>query len=117
MLYRSLKIYVDDSTIHGRGVFCSEPIKAGEILEECHFIPVPPEYSYPEILHNHFFGWPKGTNNLVICLGSGSIFNHSDNGWNADWQTDTVHKKFIFFSTRDISQGEEIFTNYQKQKI
>ena len=31
MLYRSSKIYVDDSDIHGRGVFASEFIKSGEI--------------------------------------------------------------------------------------
>jgi SET domain-containing protein len=117
MLYRSKKIYVDDSPIHGRGVFCSETIQKGEILEECHFIPVPSEFSYPQILHDHFFGWPKGTNNLAICLGFGSIFNHSDNDFNADWQTDTVQMKFIFYALRDIEPGEEIFTNYQKQKI
>lgn len=116
MLYRSKKIYVDDSSVHGRGVFCSEPIQKGEILEECHFIQVPPGFSYPQILHDHFFGWPKGSNNLTICLGFGSIFNHSDDNFNADWQTDTVHMKFIFYALRDIEPGEEIFTNYQKQK-
>jgi uncharacterized protein len=114
MLYRSKKIYVDDSPVHGRGVFCSEFIKRGEILEECHFISVPPDFSYPQILHNHFFGWPKGTNNLVICLGYGSIFNHSDLNYNSDWQTDTTKNKFIFYAIRDIEVGEEIFTNYQK---
>lgn len=114
MLYRNKKIYVDDSSVHGRGVFCSEPIKQGEILEECHFIPVPLEFTYPQILQEHFFSWPKGSNNLVICLGFGSIFNHSEKNYNADWQTDTIHNKFIFYSIKDIEVEEEIFTNYQK---
>jgi SET domain-containing protein len=114
MLYRSQKIYVDDSPIHGRGVFCCQFINKGEILEECHFIQVPQEYTYPEILSERFFGWPKGTSNLVICLGFGSIFNHSDNEWKADWETDTINKKIIFYSTSDINEGEEILINYQK---
>ena len=114
MLYRSNKIFVDDSPVHGRGVFAAERIKSGEILEECHYIKVPEDIGYPEILNNHFFSWPKGESGLVICLGYGSIFNHSDNNSNADWQTDTSKNKLIFFSTRDIEIGEEIFTNYQK---
>jgi hypothetical protein len=114
MLYRSNKIYVDDSTVHGRGVFASETIKSGEILEECHYIKVPEDIGYPEILNEHFFSWPKGGSGLVICLGYGSIFNHSDNERNADWETDTLKNKIIFFATRNIEVGEEIFTNYQK---
>ena len=115
MLYRSSKIYVDDSYIHGRGVFASEFIKAGEILEECHFLELENGLQYPEILHRHFFSWPKGADGkLAICLGYGSIFNHSDNESNADWQTDTLKNKIIFFTTRNIEAGEEIFTNYQK---
>lgn len=113
MLYRSSKIYVDDSNIHGRGVFASENIKSGEILEECHFIKVP-HHSYPEILNEHFFSWPKGGEDLVICLGYGSIFNHSDHESNADWETDTSKNKIIFFAKSDIKKGKEIFTNYQK---
>jgi len=114
MLYRSKKIYVDDSPIHGRGVFASENIKKGEVLEECHYIPVPNDIAYPDILNEHFFSWPKGGMGLVICLGYGSIFNHSDYEFNADWETDTVKNKLIFFSLRDIRPGEEIFTNYKK---
>jgi SET domain-containing protein len=113
MLYRSKKIYVDDSDIHGRGVFASELIKQGEILEECHFF-LAEKDNYPKIFHDHFFSWPKyEENNFAIVLGYGSIFNHSDNP-NADWITDTTKNKFIFFSRKEIQPGEEIFTNYEK---
>lgn len=114
MLYRSNKIYVDDSSIHGRGVFASDFIKKGEILEECHFIHVPNDTSYPPILNEYFFSWPKGDFGLVVCLGFGSIFNHSDYNFSADWETDTTKKKFIFFAVKDINPGEEIFVNYQR---
>jgi SET domain-containing protein len=114
MLYRSNKIYLDESGIHGRGVFASEFIKSGEILEECHFIVLPNDVAYPTILNEYLFSWPKGESGLAVCLGFGSIFNHSDTEFNANWETDTTKKKFIFFSTRDINIGEEIFLNYQR---
>jgi SET domain-containing protein len=114
MLYRSNKIYVEDSNIHGRGVFASDFIKAGEILEECHFIPVPQGLEYPDILKEHFYSWPKGGPGLAICLGFGSIFNHSDFEFSADWETDSSKNKIIFFALKDINEGEEIFINYQK---
>jgi len=114
MLYRSRKIYVDDSPIHGRGVFASELIKKDEIIEECHHIIVPAS-KYTPILHEHFFSWPKGNSNqFSICLGFGSIFNHSDEAFNADWETDVTNNKFIFFATRNILPGEEICTNYKR---
>jgi SET domain-containing protein len=115
MLYRSNKIYVDDSNIHGRGVFASEFIKSGELLEECHFIELDKDREHQEILHQHFFAWPKGIEEkLVICLGYGSIFNTSAKSPNADWQTDTKKNKLIFFAIKDIQPGQEIFTNYNK---
>lgn len=113
MLYRSKKIYVDKSYTSGRGVFASEDIKAGEILEECHYFIVP-NAEYPKILRDHFFSWPKGGGDLAVCLGYGSIFNHSEN-YCADWVTDVHGDFFKFFATRDIKAGEEIFTNYQKE--
>lgn len=114
MLYRSNKIYVEDSPVHGRGVFSSERIKKGEVIEECHYFLTPNDLNYPEIMRDHFFSWPKGGDGLAICLGYGSIFNHSDFEFNADWETDTRKNKIIFFAVRDIEIGEEIFTNYNK---
>ena len=117
MLYRSSKIYVDDSRVHGRGVFASERIKKGEILEECHYIELPQGFDYPQEIRSHLFSFPKGSDGLVICLGYGSIFNHSSEGQNANWETSFSEKKFIFFSTREILPGEEIFTNYQNEEF
>lgn len=117
MLYRSNKIYVDDSPVHGRGVFASEKIKKGEILEECHYIEMPHGYDYPWEIRSHFFSLPKGGEGMVVCLGYGSIFNHSYEGQNANWETSPSERKFIFFATREINPGEEIFTNYQNEEF
>jgi len=114
MLYRSKKIYLDDSSIQGRGIFASEFIKSGEILEECHFIKLPIG-NYPKELHDHFFAWPKNSSDsYALVLGYGSIFNHSEEN-NAAWETDPSGYKFIFYATQDIHPGEEICTNYLKE--
>ena len=42
-------------------------------------------------------------------MGYGSFYNHSDSE-NVNWNTD--EDTFIFFSTRDIEEGEELFINY-----
>lgn len=112
MLYRSNKIYVQESSVHGRGVFASDLIKKGEIIEECHVINVPQDLDYPLILRRHFFSWPKGEEGLAICLGYGSIFNGSVESPNACWETIISENKIVFFSLRDINPGEEIFTSY-----
>lgn len=117
MLFRSNKIYVDDSPVQGRGVFTSEKIKKGEILEECHFFLVPISNYHPT-LHEHFFSYPKDKEeSYAICLGFGSIFNSSPNGQNADWEVDRTKHKMIFFAIRDIEPGEEIFTSYNNGKF
>ena len=115
MLIRSSKISIDDSNIHGRGIFALDNIIKGEILEECHFFMVPRNLQYPQILMDHFFAWPKNHNphEMVICLGYGSIFNHSDIP-NADWETDMDKFLIRFIAIENIDAGQEIFTNYQK---
>ena len=40
-LIYSPKLEVKISSIHGYGVFASEDIKNGEVLEECHFMSIP----------------------------------------------------------------------------
>lgn len=37
-LYNSGKTFLDHSPISGRGVFASEPLRRGELVEQCHFI-------------------------------------------------------------------------------
>ena len=110
----SLKIEVRKSQIPkaGRGVFARELIKKNEAIEECPVLVVPRK-DYPTlkktILRNYYFMWEKVT--CGICLGFGSIYNHS-------YKPNTTYKKDIknhiirFVAIRDIKQGEEITVNY-----
>ena len=110
------KIHVAHSPVHGWGVFASEKIQKGEILEECAFIelPIAPNES-SSLLIDYRFNYPAGeaTQNTkqVAVLGNGMLYNHSNNS-NAHWFTDEYRKCFVFCATREIEKGEEVFTYY-----
>jgi uncharacterized protein len=106
------KIEIKESPIHGLGVFCKEKIEKGEIIETCPFLVFPqtPQEKLP-FFGNYSFCFPRDENwtNHALVLGYGSLYNHSENQ-NADWYTDGNY--YVFFSTRDIEVGEELFINY-----
>jgi SET domain-containing protein len=112
----SPKIIVDFSPIHGRGVFATEKIFKGEIIEECHFIELDDkDFSKLDIsLKQIVFSYPIASNGIAVVLGFGSIYNHSQNN-NATWETDTNIRVFRFYAIKDIDVGEEICTNYMQQ--
>jgi len=116
MLYFSTKIKVDYSPIHGRGVFATDTIKKGEIIEECHYIRLEEtdflklDNSVKEIS----FAWPLFTpDSHAIVLGFGSIYNHNEDN-NATWETDIEKDCYRFIAIKDIQFGQEICTNYMK---
>ena len=113
-IYPSLKIYLDKSPIHGLGVFASQPIKTGEIVEVCPVIDLgmsPNESS--TILIHYRFNWPQGINpeKQVIPIGFGMIYNHS-NTPNASWRSNFENTSFEFYAVKDINPGDEILVWY-----
>lgn len=102
------QIWVQASPIHGRGVFAGEPLTAGEIIEECHTLPVTRE---TRALCNYVF---KSTDTeSVLPLGAGAIYNHADSP-NAKFKMDPDRAVLIVQATRPIEVGEEIFISYGK---
>ena len=113
-MIKNHKIYVDQSPVHGWGVFAYEDIKCGEVVEECpiHSLPISKGESSP-LLIDYRFNWPQGTEweEQVISWGFGSLYNHSENS-NAYWVSDLERRTFKFVASRDILKGEEIFVWY-----
>jgi SET domain-containing protein len=108
------KIYVDRSPIHGWGVFASENIKEGEVLEICPFVDMGMTRGETSpVLIDYRFNWPQGVEweKQVIGLGFSSLYNHSNDA-NANWRSIHEENVFEFYATRDISAGEEIFVWY-----
>lgn len=106
------KIEIKSSPIHGLGVFATDLINAGEIIEECPVITITNvEATISNILIRYRFLYPvKDPKEQCIPLGYGCIYNHSDNN-NATW-VDGKYRMFNFVAIRDILPGEEICTRY-----
>lgn len=98
----------------GRGVFAARAIRAGEILEDAPVVVVP-AHEVAQLkrtcLFGYYFLWGEASGEAAICLGYGSMYNHSDSP-NANYQRCFPQESIRFRALRDIAEGEEIFTNY-----
>lgn len=113
----SHKISLGPSTLTGagRGVFATAAIKTGEIIESCPVIALKDVKDREKLrrtgLVNYYFLWGEKRDRSAICLGFGSLYNHS-------YEPNAAYKKFIereqmdFFALKDIAEGEEITVNY-----
>ena len=96
----------------GRGVFARSPIKKGELIEECPVLVLPrKDYITAKkmLLRDYYFLW--GTTTCVICLGFGSLYNHSYEP-NATYKKNIKQRTIRFSAIKDIKKGEEITVNY-----
>ena len=109
-LHHSPKIQIRRSSIHGWGVFASQPIGKGETLEECPFYKLS---MFSNAMETVRFYWPRDQpwDFMAVPAGFAMLYNHSDPP-NANWETIEKEMLFRFFAVRDIAEGEEIFIDY-----
>lgn len=109
------KIFISKSPIHGYGVFASDLIKVGELIEECPIFDLNIQYGQTSPLFlDYRFNWPQGThewNKQVLAWGYGSLYNHS-NEPNAHWISNTEKETFEFIAIKEIKPNEEILVYY-----
>ena len=109
------KIYVESSPIHGLGVFASEDINEGEILEVCPVIDLGMRFGdTSHILIDYRFNWPQGGSpwdKQVVSTGFALLYNHS-NTPNAAWRSNLENNTFEFYSIKNIKSDEEVFVWY-----
>lgn len=97
----------------GLGVFATEEIKKGTIIERAPVLPLTPtERGHAEktILNHYVYPW-RSTRSAAVAFGYGSIYNHSFSP-NADWKQDFRRTQMVYTALRDIAAGEEITVNY-----
>lgn len=132
VLFKSSKIGIKKSPVHGWGVFALEDIEIGDMIEECPYIPVESYCNKTEPsddkLTEYFFIYPnifgeikesnKKIKNMVpaIVLGYGSLYNHSFKP-NVDYITNTELEIFEFISFKKIKNGEELFIKYSEEPM
>ncbi|MBI5421344.1 MAG: SET domain-containing protein-lysine N-methyltransferase [Parcubacteria group bacterium] len=110
------KIYIGLTEHKGRGVFASEDITSGELIECCPVLVLPENETQiidTTILYNYYFGWGEHQNKAAIALGYGSIYNHSFTP-NARYIKKIEQDKIEFVALQTIRRGEEILVNYNE---
>ncbi len=109
------KICIKNSPVHGLGIFATEKIIGGELIEECPILSLPMKFGETSSLFiDYRFNWPSGSSQWeeqVVALGFASLYNHSESP-NAYWFSNYEKRTFSFVSSRDIEPGEEIFVWY-----
>lgn len=115
-LFPSLKIYCSDSKIEngGRGIFANEDISEGESIELCPVVVVGEKEASllrQSELINYYFIWGEDKKAVAICLGFGSLYNHSYEP-NATYEKSMAESLIKFIAIKNIKKNEEITINY-----
>ena len=109
-----LYLHILPSKNRGNGVFTSEDIKSGTVLE---ISPVLIMEAADRIhldktrMHDYIFEWGEAGKQVCMALGYVPIYNHayvSNCIYEMDYESDSI--KII--AVQDILKGEELFINY-----
>ena len=109
-----MKITIKPSKkINGRGVFATDDIKKGEVIEKCPTILMSSEdfNLIKKTTLNYYYFEYSDKNPAVIVLGYGSLYNHSY-APNSRYLYDYKNDLLVIKAIDDIKKGEEIFFNY-----
>ena len=71
------KIYVQNSPIHGHGVFALEPIAEGETIERCTYLVInDDDLQEANRLNDYLFNSPGAEGDYLLMMGHGMLYNH-----------------------------------------
>ena len=107
-------LFIDETTAMGRGVFTSERIPAGIVVEISPVVVMSMDdraYLDKTLLHDYIFEWGKNKDKCCMALGLIPIYNHSYQSnceYFMDYEEDTIMVKTV----RVIKNGEELTINY-----
>jgi uncharacterized protein len=114
------KMVVRQSEVHGRGVFATEDIKSGDVIEICPMVIMAHRMNYhkdPNIWAYMFTNTcpcdecKKHGGHFLMVMGYGQIYNHQDDN-SASIKFFLKEQYAEIRALRDIPKGEEIFLNY-----
>ena len=106
------KIQVSDSKGKDRGVFATEDIKKGEVIEVAPILILQFE-DFIETRWNLLFEYYFWLDEcVVLALGYGSMYNHRIPP-NAKYKVDLKKRSITFTALETIKKGEEVLFNYK----
>lgn len=110
----TIKLRTGVSEIGGRGVFAAADLPCGISIEIAPVIILRDHEAIllrQTLLYNYFFKWGESLGSVALCLGFGSLYNHSDCP-NVGYVKEFQHEVIRFYTLRPIKAGEELFTDY-----
>lgn len=96
----------------GRGVFTSESLRKGTIVEVAPVIVMEQSDRVlldQTLLHDYIFEWNK--NQCCMALGYVPMYNHSYTA-NCEYAMEYDQEQIVITTIRPINKGEELFINY-----
>lgn len=113
-IYRPVDIQVNESELHGRGVFAKKNMSRGTLLEEAPaiFLSVDEkELLRHSPLFNYYFVINDAMYPAVFGFGYSSFYNHSPQA-NAFYTFSVKRNTIKFYALKKVLAGEEITINY-----
>jgi len=107
-------LYIDNSPNKGRGVYTRGAIKKNTVIEIAPVLILPPQeriWIDKSVLYDYYFLWGDDDLLTAICLGYGSVYNHSYQP-NIVYEADYASEKITFITLKNIKAGEELVMNY-----
>jgi SET domain-containing protein len=107
-------LYIGPTAEMGRGVFTTEKIAKGTIVEIAPVIIMSNEDRKlldKTLLHDYIFEWGDDALQCCMALGYIPIYNHSYES-NCEYEMDYANDWIQIVTMRDIDQNEELFINY-----
>jgi uncharacterized protein len=98
----------------GRGVFTSESLPKGTVVEIAPVIVMSKDDRKlldQTLLHDYIFEWGEKKNQCCMALGYVPVYNHSYKS-NCEYEMDFDAEIITIKTMRHIKAGEELFINY-----
>jgi SET domain-containing protein len=107
-------LFVAPSSYMGRGVFSSENIAPGMVVEVAPVIVMSLEEKKlldQTLLHDYIFEWGEEKAQCCMALGYVPVYNHSYQS-NCEYEMDFEEQRISIKAVHFIKAGEELFINY-----
>jgi len=107
-------LYIDLTGSMGRGVFTSENISKGIIVEESPVIVMTNDERKlldQTLLHDYIFEWGEEKDQCCMALGYVPVYNHSYKS-NCEYEMDFENQVIRIKAMHFIKANDELFINY-----
>ncbi|KIW26935.1 uncharacterized protein PV07_06723 [Cladophialophora immunda] len=123
-LLRTTGLVLVMNTAKGRGVFATQDIPRGTVVEVSPVLIFTEEevekHTQHTCLQHYTYYWPSESGRTMtqaLALGLGSMFNHSTRDQNVGWKRNTETEVIVYIALRDIKAGEELCISYGSVRL